>query len=164
MCIFQSISNPTLDQSTCCCHFGWTTGMVDCSVVKCLVRHHPTPFSVVGLVTSLFDLTCFVTIDLKMWVSTLTFGIRIWAHHAFSHDIHKCAQKPCVHGGANTPPSCMHWMKEPIIYVSVKQMGQMWWNTILSPSELCYSFTVAQVTVKGSTRNVSLVLFSLRFN
>jgi hypothetical protein len=29
---------------------------------------------------------------------------------------------------------------------------------------LCYSFTVAQVTVKGSTRNVSLVTFSPRFN
>jgi hypothetical protein len=27
------------------------------------------------------------------------------------------------------------------------------WNTILCPSELCYSFTVAQVTVKGSTRS-----------
>jgi hypothetical protein len=38
------------------------------------------------------------------------------------------------------------------------------WNTILSPSELYYSFTVAQVTVKGSTHNVSLGTFSLRFN
>jgi hypothetical protein len=34
----------------------------------------------------------------------------------------------------------------------------------LAPLSLSYNFTVAQVTVKGSTRNVSLVTFSLRFN
>jgi hypothetical protein len=34
----------------------------------------------------------------------------------------------------------------------------------LAPLSSCYSFTVAQVTVKGFTRNVSLVTFSLRFN
>jgi hypothetical protein len=34
----------------------------------------------------------------------------------------------------------------------------------LAPLSFCYSFTVAQVNVKGSTRNVSLVTFSFRFN
>jgi hypothetical protein len=34
----------------------------------------------------------------------------------------------------------------------------------LAPLSFCYSSTVAQVNVKGSTRNVSLVTFSLRFN
>jgi hypothetical protein len=34
----------------------------------------------------------------------------------------------------------------------------------LAPLSSCYSFTVAQVNVKGSTRNVSLVTFRFRFN
>jgi hypothetical protein len=48
-------------------------------------------------------------------------------------------------------------------------VGQLDWLTgveiqYFAPLSLCYSFTVAQVTVKGSTRFVSLVTFSLRFN
>jgi hypothetical protein len=64
---------------------------------------------------------------------------------------------------ADEAAGAFHWSHATTIQAAVALLPTVEIQ-YLAPLSLCYSFTVAQVTVKGSTRNVSLVTFSLRFN